>query len=79
MNSVKVAYWWNGMDSIIWKLYFGRVDKIVMVHIYNKLLLGHKKEWDVTICNSIDGPRRYYAKWNKSVRERQIPHGFNYM
>lgn len=25
----------------------------------------------VAICDSMDGPRGHYAKWNKSVRERQ--------
>ena len=29
--------------------------------------------------NSVDGPRGYCAEWNKSVRERQIPHDFTYM
>ena len=24
----------------------------------------------------MDGPRRYYGKWNKSDWERQIPYGF---
>ena len=50
-----------------------RVDKKAVVHIYNK------KEWNLTICNSMDGLRGYYAKWNKSVRERQIPYDFTYM
>ena len=27
----------------------------------------------------MDGPRGYNAKWNKSVRERQIPCDFTYM
>ena len=26
-----------------------------------------------------DGARGYYAKWNKSDRERQIPYVFTYM
>ena len=28
------------------------------------------------ICDSMDGPREHYAKWNKPVRERQIPYDF---
>ena len=28
-----------------------------MVHIYDGILLGHKKEWNVTICDSMNGPR----------------------
>ena len=27
----------------------------------------------------MDGPRGYYAKWNKSDRERQMPYDFTYM
>ena len=27
----------------------------------------------------MDGPWAYYAKWNKSDRERQIPYDFTYM
>ena len=34
-----------------------------------------KKVEDI-FCNSIDGCRVYYAKWNKPVRKRKIPHGF---
>ena len=30
-------------------------------------------------CNRMDGPRGYYAKWNKAVRERKIPYDFTYM
>ena len=34
--------------------------------------LSHEKEWSLAICDNMDGPRGYYAKWNKSNRERQI-------
>ena len=33
-----------------------------------------KKEWNSSICSNVDGPREYYALWNKSDRERQISH-----
>ena len=36
-----------------------------MVHIYNGILLSHKKEWNNAICSNIDGPRDYHTKWNK--------------
>ena len=45
-----------------------------MVHVYNGILLSHKKEWNNFICNYMNGPRDYQAKWNKSKRERQIPY-----
>ena len=37
------------------------------------ILLSHKREWGLTISNDMDGPRKYYATWNKSDGERQIP------
>ena len=33
---------------------------------------SHKKEWNLDICNKMDGPRGYYAKWDMSDGERQI-------
>ena len=30
-----------------------------------------KKEQNLAICDNMDRPRQYYAKWNKSDRERQ--------
>ena len=41
------------------------------VYVYNGILLSHQKEWNLAICSDVDGARVYYAKWNKSVRERQ--------
>ena len=47
------------------------VDKTTMGHLHNEILPGCKKEEDnFTLCNSTDGPGKYYAKWNKPVRER---------
>ena len=31
-----------------------------------------------TLCDSIDGTGEYYAKWNKSCGERQIPYDLTY-
>ena len=55
------------------------IDKADVVHIYNEILLSHKKEWNNAICNNIDGRRDYHTKWSKSERERQIPHDITYM
>ena len=54
------------------------MDKDV-VHIYNGILLGHKKEQNNAICSNMDGPRDYYTKWSKSDRERQISYDIAYM
>ena len=50
-----------------------------MVYIYNGILFSHKKEWNLAICNDVDGAREYYPEQNKSVKERQIPYDFTYM
>ena len=34
--------------------------------------LKTETELNNAICNNMDGPRDYYAKWNKPNRERQI-------
>ena len=55
------------------------IDKTTMGHLPNGILLISKKEENFTLRNSMDGPGEYYAKWNKSVRERQTPHDFTHM
>ena len=55
------------------------VDKTTMRHLHNGILLGYKKEENFTLCNSMDGTGELYAKWNKPVRERQIPYDFTHM
>ena len=34
-----------------------RMDKADVVHIYNGILLSHKKERNWVICRELDGPR----------------------
>ena len=55
------------------------VDKTIMGHLHNGIVLGHKKEENSTLCNSMDGPGEHYAKGNKTVRERQMPKVFTHM
>ena len=43
------------------------------------MLLSHKKEENFTLSDSMDGPGEHDAKWNKPVRERQIPYDFTYV
>ena len=54
------------------------VNKTTMGHLHNGILLSRKKE-NFTLYDSMDGPREHYAKWNKPVREKQIPYDFTYM
>ena len=48
------------------------MDKEDVAHIYNGILLSHKKEWNRVICNEVDGPRVCHTEWSKSEREKQI-------
>ena len=50
-----------------------------MVHMYNGILLSHKKEWNNAIRSNIGANRDYHAKWSKSERERQIPYDITSM
>ena len=43
-----------------------------MVHIYNGILLSHKKEHIWVSSNAVDEPTAYYTEWSKSEREKQI-------
>ena len=55
------------------------VDKTTMGHLHNGILWSHKKEENITLCDSMDGPREHYAKWNKPVRERKVPYDFTHL
>ena len=53
------------------------MDKEDVVYMYNGILLRHKKEWNLAICDNVGGTRGY--KWSKSGRETQILYDFTYM
>ena len=44
------------------------MDKEDVVHIYNGILLSHKKEWNNAIFSNMDGPRDCHTEWIKSDR-----------
>ena len=48
------------------------MDKEDVVHIYNGILLSHKKEWINAICSNMGGPRDCHTEWSKSDRETEI-------
>ena len=48
------------------------MDKKDVVHIYNRILLSHRKEQNWVIHRDLGWPRVYRTKWNKSEIERQI-------
>ena len=48
-----------------------------MIHKKNEIVvLNHKKGWNLVIRYNIDRHRGYYAKWNKTERERQTLYDF---
>ena len=57
------------------------MDKKVVVHIYNGILLSHKTEciWVSSNWVEVDGHRDCHAEWSKSERERQISYINRYM
>ena len=48
------------------------MDKEDVVHIYNRILYSHRKEWNNAICSNMRGHGDYHTKWSKSDRESQI-------
>ena len=48
------------------------MDKEVVVHIYNGILLSYKKKHIWVSSNEVDEPRAYYTEWSKSERHSQI-------
>ena len=46
------------------------MDKEVVVHIHNGILLSYKKECIWVSSNGVDEYEAYYTEWNESERER---------
>ena len=46
------------------------MEKEEVAHTHNKILLSLKKEWNLVICNNMDGPRGYYLSRNKSDEDK---------
>ena len=50
-----------------------------MAHIYNGIILSHKKKRNWVICSEVDGPRVCHTEWSKSEREKQTPYANTYI
>ena len=57
----------------------GWMDKQNVAHIYNGILLSHKKKWNLVICSEVDGPRVCYTEGSKLEREKQISYANTYI
>ena len=49
------------------------------IHIYNGILLSHKKERNWVICREVDGSRDCHTEWSKSERGKQTSYINAYM
>ena len=59
----------SGQDMEITEVSFNRLsDKENVVHVYNGILLSHKKRWNIAICDNMDGSWDHHAKQNKSEK-----------
>ena len=54
------------------------MDQKTAVHLHNGILHSREKEGAPTLCDSMDGTREHYAKWNKPGGEGQIPYDLNF-
>ena len=46
------------------------MNKEVVVHIHNGILLSHKKEHIWVSSDEVDEPRTYKTEWTESEREK---------
>ena len=61
---------YNGQDMEATEMSINRwMDKEDVVHIYNGILLSHKKHKNA-IYSDMDGPVDCHTEWSKSDRER---------
>ena len=55
------------------------MDKEVVVHIHNGILLSPKREYIWVSSNEVDKPRAYYTDISKSKREGEISYSYAYI
>ena len=48
------------------------MDKEAVIHVYNGILLSHKKDHIWLSSNEVDELRAYYIEWSNSKREKQV-------
>ena len=71
--SVKCSTVYNTQDMEATQMSISRwMDKEVVVHIHNVILLSYKKEPFRVSSNEVDEIGAYYTEWSKSERERQM-------
>ena len=57
----------NNQDMVATYMSINRgIDKEYVIHIYNGMLLSHKKEWNWVICRDMNRPGHCHTEWSKS-------------
>jgi len=56
------------MQEKMWDTHSLSIDKEDVRYTYTGILLSHKKEWNLAICNNKGRCGGLYARWNKSDR-----------
>ena len=46
------------------------MDKEVVVHIYNEILLSYEKEHIWVNCSKVDEYRAYYTEWSQKEKNK---------
>ena len=70
-------FWITSSPS--YELNYSIIFTLIYMYTHNGILVSHNKEWNLAICDYMVGASGYYAKWNKSDRERQILYDFTCM
>ena len=55
------------------------MDKEDVAHVYNGILLSHKKKQNWVTCSEVDGLIDSHIEWSESERKKQIPYANTYI
>ena len=68
-HNVHCSTIYNSQDKeAMWISNIGWMDKEDVAHIYNGILLSHKKEWNNATCSNMGGPIDCHTECSKSER-----------
>ena len=70
----------NNQDMVATYMSINRgIDKEYVIHIYDGMLLSHKKEWNWVICRNVDGLNDCHTQWSKLERKKKVSYINAYM
>ena len=52
---------WMDKEEVLYLYVY--THKRAHTHTHAEILFNHKKEWNLAICNNMDGAREYNSKW----------------